>query len=61
VILHQILDLTYNDYDGVQHDYTRKGALAYEAVMLPPQAPDEWKDREKPESVKLESHNRHFS
>ena len=37
----------YNDYDGVQHDYTRKGGLAYEAVMLPPQASTEWKDREK--------------
>ena len=37
----------YNDYDGVQHDYTRKRGLAYEAVMLPPQAPAEWKDREK--------------
>ena len=37
----------YNDYDGVQHDYTRKGGLAYEAVMLPPQAPVEWQDREK--------------
>lgn len=37
----------YNDYDGVQHDYTRKGGLAYEAVMLPPQAPAEWQDREK--------------
>ena len=37
----------YNDYDGVQHDYTRKGGLAYEAVMLPPQAPDGWKDRDK--------------
>ena len=33
--------------DGVQHDYTRKSGLAYEAVMLPPQAPAEWKDREK--------------
>lgn len=37
----------YNDYDGVQHDYNRKGGLAYEAVMLPPQAPVEWQDREK--------------
>ena len=37
----------YNDYDGVQHDYTRKSGLAYETVMLPPQAPVEWKDREK--------------
>ncbi len=35
----------YNDYDGVQHDYTRKHRLVYEQVLLPPQAPPEWKDR----------------
>ena len=35
----------YNDYDGVQHDYTRKQGLVYEQVLLPPQAPLEWKDR----------------
>lgn len=35
----------YNDYDGVQHDYTRKHGLVYEQVLLPPQAPPEWKDR----------------
>ena len=35
----------YNDYDGVQHDYTRKHGLIYEQVLLPPQAPPEWKDR----------------
>ena len=35
----------YNDYDGVQHDYTRKQGLVYEQVLLPPQAPPEWKDR----------------
>mgnify|MGYP000896592218 CR=1 FL=1 len=28
----------YNDYDGIQHDYTRKHGLIY--------APPEWKDRE---------------
>lgn len=36
----------YNDYDGIQHDYTRKNGLIYQAVMLPPMAPAEWKDRE---------------
>ena len=26
----------FNDYDGVQHDYTRKHGLIYEQVLLPP-------------------------
>ena len=36
-----------NDYDGVQHDYTRKQGLAWQAVFFPPMAPPEWQDREK--------------
>ena len=36
----------YNDYDGIQHDYTRKGGLVWERVFLPPTAPAEWQDRE---------------
>ena len=36
----------YNDYDGVQHDYTRKQGLIWRDVFLPPQAPQEWRDRE---------------
>ena len=36
-----------NNYDGVQHDYTRKQGLAWQAVFLPPMAPPEWQDREK--------------
>ena len=35
----------YNDYDGIQHDYTRKHGLIYQEVMLPPMAPPEWKNR----------------
>lgn len=35
----------YNDYDGVQHDYTRKGGLVCEQVFLPEYAPAEWQDR----------------
>ena len=35
----------YNDYDGVQHDYTRKRGLVWEQVFLPEHAPSEWKDR----------------
>ena len=35
----------YNDYDGVQHDYTRKQGLVWEQVFLPDCAPAEWQDR----------------
>ena len=35
----------YNDYDGVQHDYTRKQGLVWEQVFLPECAPAEWQDR----------------
>lgn len=35
-----------SDYDGVQHDYTRKQGLVWQEVFLPPQAPREWHDRE---------------
>ena len=37
----------FNDYDGVQHDYTRKQGLAWQTVFLPDMAPAEWQDREK--------------
>ena len=36
----------YNDYDGIQHDYTKKQGLAWQEVLLPEYAPQEWKDRE---------------
>ena len=36
----------YNDYDGVQHDYTRKKGLVWEQVFLPYSAPSAWQDRE---------------
>jgi hypothetical protein len=36
----------YNDYDGIQHDYTKKQGLAWQEVFLPAMAPPEWKDRE---------------
>lgn len=35
----------YNDYDGIQHDYTRKQELVWQNVFLAEQAPAEWKDR----------------
>lgn len=37
----------YNDYDGIQHDYTRKQGLVWQQVFLPEYAPQEWQDREK--------------
>ena len=36
----------YNDYDGVQHDYTRKQGLVWQQVFLSDMAPSEWADRE---------------
>ena len=36
----------YNDYDGIQHDYTKKQGLVWQEVFLPAMAPPEWKDRE---------------
>lgn len=35
----------YNDYDGVQHDYTRKQGIVWQQVFLPDMAPVEWADR----------------
>ena len=35
-----------NQYDGVQHDYTRKQGLGWRQVFLPATAPAEWQDRE---------------
>ena len=36
----------YNDYDEIQHDYTKKQGLVWQEVFLPEYAPQEWKDRE---------------
>ncbi|MCD8180752.1 MAG: MobA/MobL family protein [Firmicutes bacterium] len=36
----------YNDYDGVQHDYTKKHGSLYSEIFLPPNAPQEWQNRE---------------
>ena len=35
-----------NEYDGVQHDYTRKQGLVWQQVFLPAAAPIEWQNRE---------------
>ena len=37
----------YNDYDGIQHDYTRKQGLVWQQVFLPEYAPQEWQNRER--------------
>ena len=37
----------YNNYDGIEHDYTRKHGLVHQEIILPPNAPKEWADREK--------------
>ena len=34
-----------NDYDGIQHDYTKKQGLVCQQVFLPEYAPAEWSDR----------------
>lgn len=34
-----------NEYDGIQHDYSRKGGIVYSEVMLPQQAKKEFKNR----------------
>ena len=34
-----------NDYDGIRHNYTRKGGLVWQEVFLPDNAPAEWADR----------------
>ena len=36
----------YNEYDGMDHDYTHKRGLVWEHVFLPPNAPREWTDRQ---------------
>ncbi len=34
-----------NEYDGVTHDYTRKGGIAHTEILLPGHAPTEYADR----------------
>ena len=36
----------YNEYDGIQHDYTHKGGLVWERIFLPPMVPAAWSNRE---------------
>lgn len=34
-----------NEYDGVTHDYTRKGGIVHTEILLPDHAPAEYADR----------------
>ena len=34
-----------NDYDGITHDYTRKGGVVHTEILLPEHAPEEYADR----------------
>lgn len=36
-----------NDYDGIVHDYTKKGWIVHKEIMLPANAPEEFRDRSK--------------
>ena len=35
----------YNNYDGITHDFTRKGAIVHTEILLPANAPAEYADR----------------
>ena len=34
-----------NEWDGMTHDYTRKGGVVHTEIMLPPHAPPSFADR----------------
>ena len=34
-----------NEYDGMEHDYTRKGGIVHTEILLPANAPPEYADR----------------
>ena len=34
-----------NEWDGLTHDYTRKGGVVHSEIMLPPHAPPSFSDR----------------
>ena len=37
----------YNEETGLLHDFTRKGEVVMSEIMLPENAPEEYKDRQK--------------
>ena len=38
-------DTLTNEYDGLTHDYSRKHWIEHTEIMLPPNAPESFKDR----------------
>lgn len=36
----------YNEHDGIEHDYTKKGGVVYSEIMLCENAPKEYQDRQ---------------
>ena len=38
-------EMIKNEYDGIVHDFTRKGGIAYTEILLPQNAPQEFSDR----------------
>lgn len=36
----------YNEYDGIEHDYTKKGGVVYSEIMICENAPKEYQDRQ---------------
>lgn len=36
----------YNEYDGIEHDYTKKGGVVYSEIMLCENTPKEYQDRQ---------------
>lgn len=36
----------YNEYDGIEHNYTKKGGVVYSEIMLCENAPKEYQDRQ---------------
>jgi ATP-dependent exoDNAse (exonuclease V) alpha subunit len=38
-------ELIKNEYDGIVHDYTRKGGVVHTGILLPAQAPEEFSNR----------------
>jgi hypothetical protein len=39
-------EVLHNSRDGLTHDYTRKGGVAYTEIMLPENAPEKYRDRQ---------------
>ena len=38
-------DVLTNEWDGITHDYSKKHWIEHQEILLPPNAPDTFKDR----------------